>query len=481
MNRRWPSLAVAFGLAGGLAYVVTQEAATTTAVFATGAEPGTPRLIVRDGVVSTTWFCGGTPALGASENGEYGGEIVLSNPTDSPSSSNVSIFTIDRDPIVVTVDVDPRSHVVVDLDAIVTAPFVSAMVEVDRPEVVVEQVSRHPAGDAVTACTTTTSSEWYVADGFTASGSDLRLLVTNPYPTAAIVDVEVSTTAGPRTPGELQGYVVPPNSLRILNLEDAGFRDEPVVAVSLIATTGRVVVAKDQHYLGAGRLGHLTTLASPAMDDEWWFADGAVGSGVTERLVIFNPTDTDVQADVVVLGVPGLEAAYDSTSLTVPSREVVSFDVAGVPGLVDGSHALLVTTWSGPALVVERVVTRPVGQSVVSSTVLGAQGEALANEWFASITSTDGTRPSLVVFNASAESVTVDVSSIGPGGLEPVASLTGLTLDANERQEIVLGDVAGRPIVVVASDVVVVERLLERNDSGIGRLSSLIVPVQRVP
>lgn len=481
MNRRWPSLVVALGLVGGLAYTVSQEATTTTAVFATGAEPGTPRLIVRDGVVSTTWFCGGTPALGASDSGEYGGEIVLTNPTDSLSSANVSIFTIDRDPIVVTVDVDPRSQTVVDLDATVTAPFVSAMVEVDRPEVAVEQVSRHPAGDAVAACTTTTSSEWYVADGFTASGSDLRLLVTNPYPTAAIVDVEVSTTAGPRTPGELQGYVVPPNSLRILNFEDAGFRDEPVVAVSLIATTGRVVVAKDQHYLGAGRLGHLTALASPAMDDEWWFADGAVGSGVVERLVIFNPTDTDVQADVVVLGVPGLEADYDSTSLTVPSREVVSFDVAGVPGLVDGPHALLVTTWSGPALVVERVVTRPVGQSVVSSNVLGAQGDALANEWFASITSTDGTLPSLVVFNASAESVTVDVSSIGPGGLEPVASLTGLTLAANERREIVLGDVAGRPIVVVASDVVVVERLLERNDSGIGRLSSMVVPVQRVP
>ena len=393
----------------------------------------------------------------------------------------MSIFTIDRDPIVVPIDVGARAQEIVDLDAVVTAPFVSAMVEVDRPDVSVEQVSRHPAGDAVSTCTTTTSDQWYVADGFTAAGSDLRLLVTNPYPTAAIVEVEISTAAGPRTPGELQGYVVPPGSLRVLNLEDAGFRDESVVAVSLIASTGRVVVATDQHYLGGGRLGHLTNLASPATSDEWWFADGAVGSGVVERMVIFNPTDTDVQADIVVLGVPGLEAAYDSTALTVPSREVVVFDVAGVPGLAEGSHSVLVTTGSGPSLVVERVVTRPAGQSVVSSALLGAQGDALAAEWFASITSSDGSQPSLVVLNVSPEPVTVEVSSIGPGGLEPVASTAGLVLEANERREISLADVAGRPIVVSASDVVVVERLIERNDSRIGRLNSLALPVQRIP
>jgi hypothetical protein len=480
MNRRLPALVVTLGLAGALAYVVSADTESTTAVFATASEPGTPRLVIRDDSVSTTWFCGGTPALGASENGEYGGEVVLTNPTDSPSSSIVSIFTIDRDPVVVAVEVDPRSQQIVDLDAVVSAPYVSAMVEVDRPDVAVEQVSRHPAGDAVAACTTTTSDEWYVADGFTAAGSDFRLLVTNPYPTAAIIDVEISTAAGPRTPGELQGYVVPPASLRVLNLEDAGFRDEPVVAVSLRASTGRVVVAKDQHFLGGGRLGHLTALASPAVSDEWWFADGAFGPDVAERLVIFNPTEADVQADIVVLGVPDLEADYDSTALTVPSREVVVFDVAGIPGLAEGPHALLVTTWSGSSLVVERVVTRPAGQSVVSSALLGAQGDALAREWFVSITSTDGSQPSLVVLNVSPEPVTVEVASIGPGGPEPVASAAGAVLEANERREIALGDVAGRPIVVSASDVVVVERLVERNESGIGRLSSLALPVQRV-
>ena len=479
MNRR--IVAVFLGLASiaGVVGVALGDTSSSTPVFGRGDDPGTPRLVVSDDVVTVTWFCGGTAALGSSGSGEYGGEVVLTNITDTPSFGNVTVFSIDQDPVVVAVEVAPRSRSVVDLDATLTASYVSAMVEVDRSEVTVEQISRHPAGDAVSTCTTTTSDTWFVADGFTAEGSDLRVLVTNPYPTAAIVDVEISTSAGPRTPDQLQGYVVPPRSLRVLNMEDAGFRDEPVVAVNLRASTGRVVVAKDQHYLGGGRLGHVTSLGAPAVSDEWWFADGRVGDGSSERLIIFNPTEDDVEADVVVLGRLAFETDYEAASLTVPSREVVTFDVSGIPAIGSGPHALLVTALNGPALVVERVITDPTGQTVVTSTMLGAQGEALADEWFASVTSNDPDATSLVILNVSPDETTIDVSTYGPGGPEPIASLAGITLQANERREIALGDVAGRPISIVASDAIVVERLVERNESGIGRLSALALPVRR--
>lgn len=479
MNRRIVAVFLGLVSIAGVVGVALGDTTSSTPVFGRGDDPGTPRLVVSDDVVTVTWFCGGTAALGSSGSGEYGGEVVLTNITDTPSFGNVTVFSIDQDPVVVAVEVAPRSRSVVDLDATITASYVSAMVEVDRSEVTVEQISRHPAGDAVSTCTTTTSDSWFVADGFTAEGSDLRVLVTNPYPTAAIVDVEISTSAGPRTPDQLQGYVVPPRSLRVLNMEDAGFRDEPVVAVNLRATTGRVVVAKDQHYLGGGRLGHLTSLGAPAVSDEWWFADGRVGDGSSERLIIFNPTEDDVEADVVVLGRLAFETDYEAASLTVPSREVVTFDVSGIPAIGSGPHALLVTALNGPALVVERVITDPTGQTVVTSTMLGAQGEALADEWFASVTSNDPDATSLVILNVSPDETTIDVSTYGPGGPEPIAALAGITLQANERREIALGDVAGRPISIVASDAIVVERLVERNESGIGRLSALALPVRR--
>lgn len=480
MSRRL--LVVVLGLlaiAGVVVVASASDATNNDVVFSRADDPGTPRLVVVDDTVSVTWYCGGTSALGQSESGEYGGEVVLTNTTDTTSLGTVTVFSIDQEPLAIAVDVQPRSQTVVDLDEALTASYVSAMVEVDRSEISVEQISRHPAGDVVSTCTATTSDSWFVADGFTAEGSDMRVLVTNPYSTAAIVDVEISTGAGPRTPDQLQGYVVPPRSLRVLNMEDAGFRDEPVVAVNVRATTGRIVVAKDQHYLGGGRLGHVTSLASPAVSDEWWFADGRLGDGVTERLVIFNPTENDVEADVVVLGVRALETDYEAASLTVPSREVVTFDVAGIPAIGEGSHALLVTALAGPSLVVERVITEPAGQSVVTSTMLGLQGEALTSEWFASLTTSDGDGTAFVILNVSPDPTTIDVSSFGPGGPEPIAELTGVALEANERREISLGGVAGRPISIVASDAIVVERLLERNESGIGRLHTLALPVKR--
>lgn len=479
MSRRLVVVVLGLLAVAGVVAAAAPETSSTDVVFGRADDPGTPRLVIVDDTVTTTWFCGGTAALGQSESGEYGGEVVLTNPSDTPSFGTVTVFSIDQDPVPIGVELQPRSQSVVDLDRTVTASYVSAMVEVDRSEIVVEQLSRHPAGDVVSTCTTTTSDRWFVADGFTAEGSDMRVLVTNPYPTAAIIDVEISTTAGPRTPDQLQGYVIPPRSLRVLNMEDAGFRDEPVVAVNIRATTGRIVVAKDQHYLGGGRLGHVTSLGSPAVSDEWWFADGLLAEGVTERLIIFNPTEDDVEADVVVLGVQALETDYEAASLTVPSREVVTFDVSGVPAIGTGPHALLVTALAGPALVVERVVTEPAGQSVVTSTMLGVQGEALASEWFASLTAADGDGTALVILNVSPGPTTIDVSSFGPGGPEPIAELTAVTLEANERREISLGAVSGRPVSIVASDAIVVERLLERNESGIGRLHTLALPVQR--
>ncbi|MFZ9852899.1 MAG: DUF5719 family protein, partial [Ilumatobacteraceae bacterium] len=213
MSRRVVVVVLGLLVAAGVIVVAAPDTTRSDVVFSRGDDPGTPRLVISDEIVTVTWFCGGTSALGRSESGEYGGEVVLTNTTDSPSSGTVTVFSIDQEPLVIAVDVAPRSQAVVDLDEAVTASYVSSMVEVDRSEVSVEQISRHPAGDAVSTCTATTSDSWYVADGFTAEGSDMRVLVTNPYPTAAIVDVEISTAAGPRTPDQLQGYVVPPRSL----------------------------------------------------------------------------------------------------------------------------------------------------------------------------------------------------------------------------------------------------------------------------
>lgn len=478
MRKRVLSLAVLVAAIIVLVGISARDGVSVPSTFAVSARPGTPRLANGDDVVSVTWFCGGTAALGTAENGEYGGEVVATNPSEVAAEGTVTILTIDRDPVVVPFSVEPRSQSVVDLDATVTASYVSAVVEVDRADVSVEQRSLHPAGDVVSPCANTTSSEWYVADGFTASDSDFRLLVSNPYLSPAIVDITISTAQGPRSPSELQGYVVPARSLRVINLEEAGFRDEPVVAASVIATSGRVVVAKDQHFLGSGRLGHVTSLGSPALGDEWWFADGEKGQGIIERLVIFNPTDSDVEADVIVLGLDEAAGVIEPTTLTIPSREVVVFDTSAIAGLPDGRHGLLVSTLSEPALVVERVLTRPTGDSVSTSVLLGAEGQALSTRWLASITPTVALDGALIVLNVSPNESHVNVLSVGPGGEEPIPALSDLVIPANGLLSVDLTDAVslGRPIVVTSDQPILVERRLERNQRGSGTSAALALP-----
>lgn len=475
MKRLVGLLAVVLMAIGAVA-VANRHADSEPPVFASSLRPGTPRVPDTDGTISATWFCGGVPALGMSESGEYGGEVVVTNPSELPVRGSVTVLSIDQSPLTVPVAVEPRDQTVVDLDQLLKGNYVSAVVEVDQPGVTVEQRSLHPAGDAVSTCANTTSSEWYVADASTPQGSDSRLLISNPYQTPAIVDIAISTSAGPRTPNELQGYVVPPQSLRVVNLEESGFRDEPVLGVSVVASSGRIIVAKDQHFLGGGRLGHVTSLGASSLADEWWFADGEKGSGVSERLVMFNPTDSDIEVDVVMLGVAN--AIIDPTTLTVPSREVVVFDTAGIVGLPDGRHGTLVSTLSASSLVVERVLTRPAGDSISTSVLLGAQGEALLPEWFVSITPKVALEGALVVLNVSPNVARVAVFSIGPGGREPVTGLEGLELAANGTLSIDLVDAIsqGRPVIVVGDQPILVERRLERNTSGNGLAAVLGLP-----
>ena len=55
--------------------------------------------------------------------------------------------------------------------ASVAAPFVGAMVEIDGGGGLVEQRATQPAGTSVAPCTTQPSSEWYLAEGFTAENA----------------------------------------------------------------------------------------------------------------------------------------------------------------------------------------------------------------------------------------------------------------------------------------------------------------------
>ena len=482
MNRRAiPALIVLLVGFAGLIAVGRDEPTVADPFFALPAGAWMPA--VNDNAALTgSWFCPGVPATG--EDG-VGGEVVVANRDDEQLVGRFTILTPDGVGASESLVVEPWSRTTIDVDAFVTAPFASVVVEIDGGRGFVEQRAQHPAGDSVAACADNTSDEWYFADGFTVDGSVETLVLTNPYDDAAVVDLVFATEAGESTPAAFQGFTILPQSVETIPIADLGARDEPVIAVQVSAERGRLVVGRAQHYLGGGRLGYDVTLAAPALRDQWWFADGEAGEGITETFAIYNPTDDDVQVDVVFLGIP-IDAEYSDITVDVPAHQVVVYDPAadvddGGPVLPAGRHASVFSTLAEPSVVVERVLTRPAGESVATSVVLGAPPRIdgyVASRWHVGIGPSTPASSALVVYNVDNVDGTVTIEALGPGGPSAVTSLTDLPIGAGQVITIDLDDpdVVNSELIVQSSNRIFVERTLPRGNGLDGTSGSWALP-----
>ncbi|HSL75147.1 MAG TPA: DUF5719 family protein [Ilumatobacteraceae bacterium] len=479
IRRSIPALALVTAGLAGIVAVGRTDAPPPDPFFATPAGAWMPA--VDDGVSLTgSWFCPGVPASGEAD---VGGDVVISNRDDEQLFANFSILTADGPEIEREVLVEPWSQTTIDVDAFVTAPFAGIVVEIEGGMGVVEQRALHPAGDSVAPCANDTSDTWYFADGFTVDGSVQTLILTNPYDDTASANLRFATLGGQSTPAAFQGFNVPPRSVRTIPIAELGARDEPVIAVEVETQRGRLVVGRAQHYLGGGRLGYGVTLAAPALRDQWWFADGERGAGITETFAIYNPTDSDVQVDSVFLGIP-LDATIGTITIDVPANDVVVFDPsASAPegAIPEGRHSSVFSTLAEPSVVVERIITRPAGDTVATSVVLGAtprEDGYVASRWHIGIGPSDPTPGALVVYNTDNVDGTITIDSVGPAGPAPVASLTDIPIPAGAVITIDLTDpdVLGRELVVQSSNRVFVERLLSRGAGRDGRSGSWALP-----
>ncbi len=479
MNRRGiPALVVLLAGIAGLIVIGRDQPTAADPFFATPAGAWMPA-VSDNQALTGSWFCPGVPAT--DEEG-VGGEVVVANRGDEQLVGRFTILTPDGVGANESLVVEPWSRTSIDVDAFVSATFASVVVEIDGGRGFVEQRAEHPAGNSVVPCADYTSDEWYFADGFTVDGSIETLILTNPYDDAAVVDLVFATEAGESTPAAFQGFTILPQSVETIPIADLGARDEPVIAVKVAAERGRLVVGRAQHYLGGGRLGYGVSLAAPALRDQWWFADGEAGEGISETFAIYNPTDDDVQVDVVFLGIP-LDAEFVDITIEVPARQVVVYDpeTDDRVTLPPGRHAAVFSTLADPSVVVERVITRPAGDSVATSVVVGAPPRIdgyVASRWHIGIGPSDPASSGLVVYNVDNVDGTVTVEAVGPGGPSAVASLTEVPIGAGQviAIDLVDPDVIERELIVTSTNRVFVERLLPRGPGLAGTSGSWALP-----
>ena len=423
--------------------------------------------------ISSSWFCPGA----AAGDGVTAAYVNISNPGETDLVAAVSVMGADAMEQK-QVTVKPRSRAQVEFLKGRTIGVFAPQVELIGTTGTVEQQLDFPGGDVTSQCAADTARTWWFADGFTAEGSSERVVVTNPFPDPAVVNVTYTTKDGKRTPANLQGLIIAGRTARSLSMNDLGAQDEARLAVNVTATTGRVVASRIQHYIGLGRLGYSTTVGTPVALGQWWFTSGRTGAQVEELLIAHNPGESTATVQVTFFGegiTNGLPidetnvAATPTKEIDIPAGGIVAINTAEVADLPKGDHAMVVSVLSGPGIVVEHVLSQRTGGSSFTAVSNGLADGLLSGQWRLPSGLQGGALNAVSILNTTALDATFTVSAHGPGGKVVIPGLENVPLGPASVVSLnVPADVPPGEVIVEATVPVAVERRMARGHGLVG-------------
>jgi hypothetical protein len=385
LRRRPPRLPVIVLLAAAIGVSAWQArteeergaavASTTDSAAVAPRAPGMPSVAGGDALAST-WYC----AAGTGDQGGmadhsvtvlnpadravgvtitvYGGLLASSSPTTAEAPGAVAEPGTAPAPGARRFQLAAHDRVELRLGQIVSAPLVAALVEAAGGSVAVEHRVVGPHGVDVGPCASATAPVWHLASGATTRDAREIVVLFNPFPTDAIVDIAFATNAGSREPVRFQGFPVAAGTVVGVDIGDDVAR-EPQVSATLRTRIGRVVVERLQEFDGSlGTEGLAVALGVPEANTTWAFADGGVADGRTERIVVYNPGDEPAEVEVQVLPTTDEPApAPQPFRLSVRSGKFTVVDYGAEERVAPGvEHASLVRATNGVPVVAERLL-----------------------------------------------------------------------------------------------------------------------------
>lgn len=460
---------------------------------------------------TVTFITSGAPAAGSAESGSTSTTAPGSGPTSStststtPSTTGGSTSTSTTAPAPgsgagtsIPVTVPASDRLVVPESAAGPAAFIGARVELDGGGAAVQQVVTGAQGVSATACASTGSDHWYFADGTTQEHSSLYLTLVDPYSEDAIVDLSFSTELGPEAPADFQGIVISAGSVVGVDI-GSHLRQRARVATTVSARAGRVVAFKTQVVtpspdgpppagatsaaipltdIGPPRPPGLSlALGSPSPGTSWWWPQGIVSDGVTERYRIYNPGDV---AASVTLSVALDEGSADPFKLAVAPHAVVTVTSNNESRIQKGvAYSAVLRSDNGVGVVAERTVDAVAPSAAVGLTdTLGSR--LTATSWLLPASVADASyAAAVIVQNPGSHAAGLSILSVQKGQSVPLEGLASLTIPAGGRLVILLNDHAAafnEALLVKATTDVVVERD-ESRSKGIGMDATIGVPV----
>ena len=470
-TRRAPALAAIAVVLIAAAVVDRQVDRPTRAVSKEVQAPMGARASAR----SSAWFCAGATA---TNDGGANGAVVIANAGQKPLAGRITVVPSEGEPKARDVAVSALGRTSTRLTDVVTAPYASAMVELDGGSAVVELVGTGPLGETVTPCASNASTTWYFAEGVTTKDALEVITLFNPFPEDAVVDMVFTTEEGEVTPQALTGLSVRGRGMAAINVGEHVQRRLSVSA-RITARAGRLVAARLQAFDGTeGRKGLSLGLGAAAPGDVWYFPEGFLVDGLTERFQVFNPGDAEAR---VQLELSLEQGVAEPILLTVPPQSrvtVTANDEARIPKSV--AHAVTVRSTNGVPVVAERTVDA--GSPAPRAGLAIALGARLsARSWVVAAGQVDEANDQwLVLQNPGGQTARITVSVLDDGRAVGPPALESIEVGAKTRRGIKLNDSVRKgaaALLVTADQPVVVERDYYKS-KGLGTAMSAAIPLR---
>lgn len=206
-------------------------------------------------------------------------------------------------------------------------------------------VAAAPAGEVNASCG---SRGWYFSEGYTGGDFDTWILIQNPNPKEAIVQLRFFTPNG--EPMMMEECIAPESRYSLyLNQVPGLERQEVATEVTVKYGDQDGIIAERAMYFnyntGQGaRVGGHSTIGAPNLSTCWYLPEGYTGGGFDTYILLMNPNDSEANVELKLM--KPQDGRYYRFSTTVPAgrRKTVKLDDLV---WVDGEENLIATTGGG--------------------------------------------------------------------------------------------------------------------------------------
>lgn len=371
---RWTTAALLAGLlAGGILYDRVEHAAQPEQAKE-AAPTVTPALSDRP-LLSSDWYC---PIGSTAVEGFATHTVYVTNMSEDAAFATVETLTDTGAGPSLQFDLAPHATETIELATLADSPVLGAVVEVIGGEGVVGHQVLTSAGLTEGPCSTATSDQWFFGGGITTRDADYFLALMNPSSNAVVFDASFRTETRSRDPKDLQSAVVPPRSVRLINVSDLVAREQ-IVSAEIRTVQGNLVVERLQTFDGTlGPAGATLQLGVADASTTWAFPSGVLSEDSDNHLAIYNPGDTTTEVDVFFDPIdPQDRVIYGllPRELTIDPGRTVLVDIANSANeiglILPYELGLRVESANGVPVVAEHWQLSP----GVDETLIGAGGE----------------------------------------------------------------------------------------------------------